>query len=185
MKAFKVGRLHMSLLTMILAASVLLELPAAASPFGQGVFGADVPFGSNTSLTISLGGNVSLSLTPSGGNFSGNGAHTVTVTSNDVVGYRLYASSPSSTSMTNGTDTIPASGNTSAGPLAVNSWGYNTDGSSNFVGILSTPTLIKDANGPYKNGDDTTITYSALANITKSSGEYTVGVVYTAAAKNL
>ncbi len=87
--------------------------------------------------------------------------------------------------MTNGTDTIPASGNTSAGPLAVNSWGYNTDGSSNFVGILSTPTLIKDANGPYKNGDDTTITYGALTNITKSSGQYTVGVVYTAAAKNL
>lgn len=185
MKAFKVGRLQLSLLSMIVVASILFELPASASPFGQGVFGADVPFGSNTSLTISLGGNVSLSLNPSGSNFTGNGSHTVTVTSNDVVGYRLYASSPSSTNMTNGTDTIPTSGNMTPATLAVNSWGYNTDGSSNFRGILTTPTLIKDANGPYKNGDSTTITYGALTNITKSSGQYTVGVVYTAAAKNL
>lgn len=185
MKAFRVSRLQVSLLAMIVVASVAVELPASASPFGQGVFGADVPFGSNTSLTISLGGNVSLSLNPSGSNFTGTGSHTVTVTSNDVVGYRLYASSPDSTDMTNGTDTIPTSGNVTPATLAVNSWGYNTDGSANFRGILTTPTLIKDANGPYKNGDNTTITYGALTNITKSSGQYTVGVVYTAAAKNL
>lgn len=158
---------------------------AHASPFGQGVFGADAPFGSQTSLAISLGGNVAMTLTPGGSQFSGSASHTLTVTSNDVVGYRLYVYCPSSTDMTNGSELIPTSGNGSPATLALNTWGYNTDGSSNYVGMLTTPTLIKDANGPYTGGDDTTVKYGALADITKGSGDYTVGVVYTAAAKNL
>src|SRR5262249_31903014 len=62
----------------------------SASPFGQGVFGADVPFGSETSMSIALGGNATVNMTPSGSNFVGSGAHTITVTSTDVVGYSLY-----------------------------------------------------------------------------------------------
>jgi len=157
---------------------------ASASPFGSGVFGADVPFGSATSLSIALGGNVSLGLTPSGGNFAATGSHTLTVTSTDVVGYKLYAYSPGNTSMVNGSDTIPASTNTTAGPLSVNSWGYNTDGSTNYLGMTTTPALIKDTTGPFKNGDNTTVTYGVLASIVKGAGDYTVSVVYTAVAEN-
>jgi hypothetical protein len=160
-----------------------LQPTASASPFGQGVFGADVPFGSATSLAISLGGNVSLGLTPSGANFSAASSHTITVTSTDVVGYNLYAYSPGGTAMTNGSYTIPASINTTAGSLAVNSWGYNTDGSGNYVGMTSTPALIKSANGPYKAGDNTTVSYGVLTNITKGAGDYTVGVTYTVVTK--
>jgi hypothetical protein len=161
-----------------------LQQTVSASPFGQGVFGADVPFGSATSLSIALGGDVALNLTPSGQNFTDTDSHTLTVTSTDVVGYKLYAYTPGSSSMTNGGETIPASGNGSPAPLAVNTWGYNTDGSGDFVGMGTTPALIKDANGPYKNGDNTTVTYSVLTNITKGAGAYTVGVVYTALAEN-
>ena len=157
---------------------------ASASPFGSGVFGADVPFGSATSLAIALGGNVNLSLTPSGGTFTGSGSHTITVTSTDVVGYKLYVYSPGSANMVNGSYTIPASANTSAGALSVNSWGYNTDGSSNYIGMKTTPSLIKSAVGPYKSGDSTTVTYGVLTNITKGAGDYTVSVVYTAVAEN-
>ncbi|MEJ0072707.1 MAG: hypothetical protein WDN27_01285 [Candidatus Saccharibacteria bacterium] len=68
----------------VLCGLLSLAPTVAASPFGQGVFGAHVPFGSLTSLSISLGGNVALTLTPSGPNFVGSGSHTLTVTSTDV-----------------------------------------------------------------------------------------------------
>jgi hypothetical protein len=164
---------------------VLFQQTVIASPFGQGTFGADVPFGSSTSLAISLGGNVSLSLLPDSSNFSGTGSHTITVTSTDVVGYLLYAHSTGSTNMVNGGVTIPVSSNTSAGPLAVNSWGYNTNGSTtNFLGMKTTSELIKDAAGPYKGGDTTTVTYGALTSATKEAGSYATAVTYTAVAKN-
>ncbi len=155
---------------------------AMASPFGQGVFGAHVPFGSVTSLTIALGGNVNLNLVPSGSTFVGSGSHTITVTSTDVAGYTLYIYSAGSTAMSNGTDTIPASGNTIAGALSTNTWGYNIDGSTNYLGITTTPTLLKSATGPYETGDNTTVTYGVLTDITKSAGSYITNVTYTVVA---
>lgn len=169
---------------LVLCCCLVLQQPVSASPFGQGVFSADIPFGAATSLTIGLGNNVSLNLTPSGSIFSGAGSHIITVTSTDVVGYKLYAYSPTSNAMTNGTDTIPASGNSTPNTLAINSWGYNTDGTSNYIGMQTSPRLIKDADGPYKNGDNTTVTYGARTDITKGAGAYSVGVVYTAVAKS-
>lgn len=170
------------LLTGIFCAS--LQATVSASPFGQGVFGADVPFGADTSMSIALGGNVSLNLVPSGSTFTASGSHTVTVTSTDVVGYKLYAYSPGSTNMTFGGQTIAASANSSPGALATNSWGYNTDGSTNYVGMKTTPTLIKDTSGPSKSGDSTTVKYAVLTDITKGAGSYTVSVVYTAVSEN-
>lgn len=170
----------------ILAVFALLPASASASPFGQGVFGADVPFGSMTSISINLGGDVTLNLTPSGGNFSGTNSHTVTVTSTDVVGYYLYAHTTGSTSMTsNGGATIAASANASMNPLSVGTWGYNTTGSTtNFLGMNATSVLLKDASGPFKNGDPTSITYGALTSGTQPAGTYSVAVTYTAVAKN-
>ena len=157
--------------------------PVGASPFGQGVFGSNVPFGSVTSLAISLGSNVNVALAPIGGNqFSGTGSHVISVTSSDVVGYSLYTYSPSNTNMVNGSYTIPASGNVSAAPLSVNTWGYNTDGSSNFKGMTTTPVLLKTATGPYTSGDNTTVTYGVLTNITQGAGSYSISVTYTAVA---
>lgn len=169
----------------VLAGAVILARPAWASPFGHGVFGADVPFGSATSLSISLGGNVNISLASSGANFSGTGSHTVTVTSTDVVGYMLYAHTTGSSSMVNGSATIPASSNSSAAALSVGTWGYNTAGSTtNFLGMNSTGVLLKDASGPFKSGDPTTVTYGALTSGTQEAGNYSVAVTYTAVAKN-
>ncbi len=162
---------------------VILQQSVLASPFGQGTFGADVPFGSATSIAIALGGDVSINLLPSGSNFTGTGSHTVTVTSTDVVGYRLYLYGPATT-MTSGGETIPASANGSPASLAVNTWGYNTDGSSNFMGMTTIPATIKDATGPFKNGDDTTVTYGVLTNGVKGAGAYTVTVTYIAVAEN-
>ena len=156
----------------------------SASPFGHGVFGADVPFGSATSISIALGGNVGLSLTPSGGTFTGSSSHTVTVTSTDVVGYKLYAHTISSSNMVNGAATVAASGNSSPATLATNTWGYNTDGSSNYVGMSNNSSLLKSGTGPFKNGDATMVKYGAIVDITKPAGNYSVSVVYTAVAIN-
>lgn len=164
-----------------LTASLSFAAPAAASPFGEGVFGANVPFGSVTSVAISLGSNVNLSLTPSGNTFVGSGSHTITVTSTDVVGYSLYIYAAGSTNMVNGSSTIAASSNGTAGALSTNTWGYNTTGSTtNFVGITTSPKLLKTATGPYKSGDTTTVTYGVLTDSSKASGNYTVNVTYTA-----
>lgn len=167
-------------------ATLFLTTSVGASPFGQGVFGADVPFGSNTSMSIALGGNVNLAIdTPSGGTFSGSGSHTVTVTSTDVVGYRLYIYTPTSSTMTNGSETIAASSNSSPATLATDTWGYNTNGSSSdFIGITTSPVVIKDATGPHKNGEATTITFGAKVSQTKGAGDYTSTVVYTAVGKS-
>jgi len=175
----------MALSFVLLSALIFPALPVHASPFGQGVFGADVPFGSATSLSINLGGDVPLTLTPSGGNFSGTGSHIVTVTSTDVVGYYLYAHTTGTTDMTNGSATIPASANVTESPLSVGSWGYNTSGSTtNFLGMNATNVLLKDASGPFKSGDPTTVTYGALTSSTQAAGTYSVAVTYTAVAKN-
>jgi hypothetical protein len=184
-REYVVASLRRITVSLLLLGCLFVSQHAAASPFGQGEFGADVPFGSATSLTISLGGNVGLSLLPDGATFRGTGSHTVTVTSTDVVGYLLYVHGTGTTTMVNGAATIPASSNTSAGPLAVNSWGYNTTGSTTqFLGMTLTSALTKDAEGPYKSGDDTTVTYGALAGASKEAGSYAASVTYTAVAKN-
>lgn len=85
--------------------------------------------------------------------------------------------------MSNGTDTIPASANGSPSSLANNTWGYNTSGStSNFIGVTTSPVLLKTAAGPYKTGDNTTVTYGVTTDITKSAGAYATNVTYTAVA---
>ena len=158
---------------------------ATASPFGQGIFGADVPFGSATSMSIALGGNVSLPLTSNGSNFVGSGSHSVTVTSTDVVGYRLYVNATSATNMVNGSATITASANGTASPLTASTWGYNTTGSTtNFLGLPVGGALLKNASGPFKNGDTTTITYGALTSLTQPAGTYTIAITYTTVATN-
>lgn len=168
----------------VLVGAYLPSSVAYASPFGQGVFSADVPFGSITSLAINLGGNVSLGLVPDSGNLRGTGSHTIVVTSTDVVGYQLFVRSTTTTNLENGSNTIAASGNSSPAPLGVGSWGFNTDSSTNFVGMTTTPYLIKDTTGPSKNGDNTTVTYSAYTSASQPAGTYSTSVTYTAVAEN-
>lgn len=151
-----------------------------ASPYGAGVYNADVPYGGETSLAIATSGNVSIQVTPIEAGTLGTASNNVTVTSTDVVGYKLYISSLTSTDMTNGAATIPASSNVTPASLATNTWGYNTDASSNFAGSTTTETLIKNASGPYSSGDVTAVTYGVKVDNNKPAGNYITTVVYTA-----
>ncbi len=180
-RAYKAAQSRLAVVVLALLASFAIQHPALAQPFGAGVYGADVPFGDLTSVAINISDPIDLTLLPSGGNFSGNDSHTVTITSTDVVGYQLFVKATSTTALTQGANTIATSANSSPTTLAVNSWGYNTTSSTNnFRGMTLSDVLIKNATGPHKSGDATIFTYGALVDMTKPSGTYTVNVTYTA-----
>ena len=153
----------------------------SAQPFGKGKFGANVPFGSETSLAISTTGNVTIQITPTDAGVLGTATNDVTVTSTDVVGYKLYIRALTSTYMVNGAATLPASANGTPAALAINTWGYNTDASTNFVGMTTGDVLIKTATGPFSSGDLTQVTYGVKIDNNKPAGNYVTTVIYTAA----
>lgn len=164
----------------ILCLSLILGNVAEAAPYGAGVYNADVPYGGQTQLTISTSGAVALAVIPSDSGVTTTASGTVTVVSTDVVGYKLYIRSAGSTDMNSGAATIPTSANGTPGTLAMNTWGYNLNASSDFVGMTTSDILIRSANQPYTSGDVTTVTYGVKLNYTKPAGSYTTSIIYTA-----
>jgi len=150
-----------------------------ASPYGAGKYDASVPYGGQTSLTISTSGNVAIPITPGSSAVLGTSSGTVTVVSTDVVGYKLYIRALS-TNMTSGGNTIPASGNGTGAALSTNTWGYNLDATANFVGMTSSDVLIRSGTGPFTAGDVTTVTYGVKIDQSKAAGSYSTTVIYTA-----
>jgi len=160
-----------------------------AQPYGKGLYGI-ITYGNQTSLSIStnaVDGYVTIpTITPITGGALGTATNIITVTSTDVMGYKLYIGASASTSMNNlGTPLITsvnAYANPATNPLAVNTWGYNVDGSViNFCGmpLNSSRQLIKTVTTPIS-GDNTTITYGLKIDMAKPAGNYSVSVIYTA-----
>ena len=164
----------------IFVAAIFTATTSYALPYGAGKYNAVVPYGGQTSLTISTSGNLAIPLTPGSSPTLGMASGTVTVISTDTVGYKLYIRSLGSTSMTSGGNTIPASGNGTAAALATNTWGYNLDASTNFVGITTSDVLIRTGSGPFESGDTTTVTYGVKIDQSKAAGSYSTTVIYTA-----
>lgn len=176
--------------TLALVNVLALSAVSCAQPYGVGLYDENVPYGSETSLTIStdaVGGNVAIpTITPVDGGALGTATNTVTITSTDVIGYKLYIGANDSTDMDNLGTPLPTSANAysnpATNPLAVNTWGYNIDGSVvNFCGMPldSSRQLIKDVTTPVSN-DDITITYGMKIDLGKPAGNYSVNVIYTA-----
>ena len=170
------------IIALILTLFITVLLPSAshASPYGYGVYNADVPYGSETSLSIATNGNVVIAITPLTGGALATGVSTVTVTSTDVKGYKLYIRALTDTNMNNLGALLPASANVSPAALAVDTWGYNTDASTNFIGITLTDTLIHAISVPSSTGDVTTVTYGMNLDLAKPAGKYVASVIYTA-----
>lgn len=175
----KVHTISLLFLFVILGVGVLVSVPAFASPYGVGKYGADVPYGKDTSITISAS-NVVVSAAPGASGQLSTATAPVTVYSTDVTGYKLYVNALSSTDLTSTGGTIPASGNVSAAPLVVNTWGYNTDATTNFLGMTTSMALIKNLVGPSRLGDTTTVTYGIYVDNNTQAGSYTTTVLYTA-----
>jgi hypothetical protein len=159
----------------------LLFTPTShASPYGKGLYGTNVPYGSQTALSIATSGDITIPVTPVSGGTLATGTSVVTVTSTDVMGYKLYTRALGASAMNNLGATLPASGNGSPAALATNTWGYNTDASSNFVGLTLTDSLIRSITVPASTGDVTTLTYGIMIDLTKPAGKYIATVLYTA-----
>jgi hypothetical protein len=176
----KVNIIFIPIFIVFTIVSVLVGAPVLASPYGTGAYGANVPYGSETSITISAG-NVNISTAPTSSGQLSTSSGVITVYSTDVVGYKLYVSALSSTSLTSGANTIPTTSNVTSLPLSVNNtWGYNTDASSNFIRMTTTSALLKNFVGPSRLGDATTVTYGVNLDFTQRPGSYSTTVLYTA-----
>ena len=164
----------------ISAIAILGNIPVSASPYGVGLYNADVPYGGETQISLATNGSINIPITPTDSGTLGSGSGTVTVTSTDVVGYVLYIRALTSSDLTNGAAVLGASSNISAGALATNTWGYNLDGSANFIGATTSDQLLRTRTGPFKNGDVTTVTYGVKVDNSKPSGSYSTTIMYTA-----
>ena len=172
--------LFLNLIAAIVIGGIIAPPISYAAPYGKGKYGENVPYGSQTSLSIATNGNVSIPITPSTTGTLATGTSIVTVSSTDVVGYKLYIRSLSSTDMNNLGAVLPASANGSPAALAVNTWGYNTDASTDFVGMTLSDVQIRSVIGPVSGGDNTTVTYGIKIDLAKPAGNYSTTVVYTA-----
>ena len=169
-----------SVLIILIAAITVNSNMAGAQPYGKGLYNEMVPYGNQTSLSISTSGTINVPITPTASGTLMTGTSNITVTSTDVKGYKLYIRSLANTYMDNLGAQLPASANVTAAALAVNTWGYNTDASSNFIGIKSTDALIRSATTPVPSGDSTSVTYGIKLDMAKPAGDYIANVVYTA-----
>jgi len=171
------------ILTVLTISAIVFTIDSIvqAAPYSRGTYNANVPYGSQTSLSISTGSAVNLSLSsPSDTGTLASAPSVITVYSTDVVGYKLYIRSLSSTNMVQGSTTIPTSVNGSPAPLAVNTWGFNTDASSNYIGSSLSDIQLKNATGPYTAGNVTTVTYGLKLDNSFPAGAYSTNVMYTA-----
>jgi len=171
-----------SLLAIILIflINIIFAPVSSAQPYGKGVYDAVVPYGSQTSLSIATNGNITIPITPTTSGVLATGTSTITVTSTDVKGYKLYIRALSDTNMNNLGTLLPASANVSPASLAVNTWGYNTDTSTNFAGLTLSDVLIRSITTPASSGDVTSVTYGIKLDLAKPAGNYTSTVIYTA-----
>ena len=151
-----------------------------AQPYGKGLYGI-IKYGDQTSLSINTDGDLNIPITPDTNGVLATGSSSITITSTDVKGYKLYIRPLSSTDMNNLGATIPTSSNITQGPLGTNNtWGYNIDGSNNFIGMNPLDTMIKSVSTPKTSGDVTTVTYGIKLDLSKPAGNYKIEIVYTA-----
>lgn len=154
---------------------------------------------------MTSGPTVTADVTPTGVGAQTISSDTVTVSTNNTLGYTLQlADSDTTTTLTSGSNTIAASAGTQASPIAqvANTWGYRVDGVGGFgAGPTSSQGsaaigAIKFAGVPASNGtastlkttsttaanDATTVWYGVAADTTQPNGTYTDSVTYTATA---
>lgn len=178
-------------------------IASAASNTANTTVNVDV----GSSISISTSGTVSISLTPTSGGVVSSASDTVTVSTNNTLGYNLkLADSDATTDLTSGGNSFTTSVNAmaAAAALANNTWGYavptattgigtNTFDASYSAETNATSSATKWAGVPASgsgvtikstastaSGDTTAVWYAAKANTSQPNGTYTDTVTYTA-----
>jgi len=149
-------------------------------------------------------GTITANVTPTGAGAQTIASDTLTVSTNDSLGYTLQlADSDATTTMISGANTIAASTGTQTTPVvqAANSWGYRVDslggfgvgptsgqssaaiGALKFAGLPASgsPNTLKTTATTASN-DTTTVWYGVAANTSQPTGTYSDSVTYTATA---
>lgn len=168
------------LIATITITAVFCSTISLAQPYSKGTYNTAIPYGDQTSLSISTSGNINIKVLPTSEGTTASGSGNITVISTDVIGYKLYIKALNNTNMSNQGILLPTSANVTPSALETNTWGYNLDASNNFVGISLTDTLIRSVSTPVSTGSVTTITYGVKLDMTKPAGDYSTSVVYTA-----
>lgn len=187
--------------------SVALLLAFVASPALAGAATASTTVNSAISSVIGVftsNGTVNVNVTPTGSGAQTVASDTLTVSTNDALGYTLQiADADANTNLVSGSNNVAASAGTQAVPVAqaVNTWGYRVDslggfgagptsgassaaiGAAKFAGVpaSSAPNTIKTTATTASN-DTTTVWYAVAANTSQPSGTYSDTVTYTVTA---
>ena len=191
-----------------LAVATTLFLSTFALPTVAGAATASTTVNSAISSvlsTFSSNGTVTANVVPTGSGAQTIASDTLTVSTNDSLGYTLQiADTGATTTMTSGGNSIAASTGTQTTPVvqAVNTWGYRVDGvggfgsgptsgqsstaisgTIKFAGLPASgsPNTIKTTATTASN-DTTTVWYGVAANTSQASGSYSGSVTYTATA---
>lgn len=151
---------------------------------------------------LSSSGTVNLAVAPTAAGAQTTASDTVTVSTNNALGYRLQlALTGAPSALASGGNSIPATSGTQAAPvaLAANTWGYRVDGVGGFgagptssqsstalgsttyaaVPATASPAQLKNTSTTATN-DTTPVWYSVAVNTGTPSGTYTNSVTYTA-----
>jgi hypothetical protein len=184
-----------------------MVLSIVVLPTAAGAATTSTTINSAISSVISLftsNGTVTVNVTPTGAGAQTIASDTITVSTNDTLGYTLQiADTDATTTLVSGANNIAASAGTQASPIAqvVNTWGYRVDGLGGFgagptsgqasaaVGAIkfaglpanSSPNTIKTTATTASN-DTTTVWYGVAANTTQPMGTYSDSITYTATA---
>lgn len=160
-------------------------------------------------ISVATSSTVAISLTPTSGGVVSSNSDTVTVNTNDTLGYVLtVADSDATTTLSSGANSMSASTGTKTAPitLANNTWGFavvtgttgigtngfdasystetnNASSTSKWAGMPATgsPMMLKTTAATATN-DTTTVWYAVKATSSQPNGTYTDTVTYTATA---
>ena len=185
----------------------LVVIFGAGATVISSVSAANTTISSTISPVISLfttSGTVNDNVTPTGSGAQTIQSDTVTVSTNDSSGYTLELAESLATTLTSGSNTIPASSGSQTTPavMAVNTWGYRVDGVGGFgagpttsassaaisgtikfagVPVPASPNTLADTSGTASNARNN-VWYGVAADTSQPTGTYTNTVTYTCTA---
>jgi hypothetical protein len=190
----------------VLVAAAVASAPVTVSAVSQ-TANTTINATVNSVISLTTASPVAFSLTPTAGGVLSNSSDTVTVNTNNTLGYQLtVADNDATTTLASGANTFTASAGTKTTPVALvnGTWGFavatgttgigtngfdasyasetnNASSTSKWAGVPASgsPMLLKNT-ATVATNDTLTVWYAAKATSSQPNGTYTDTVTYTA-----